>query len=124
MENVLLAGKCRYCGGIIHSFEEKETDVRIATKILSDAYKKRCDIAIIVSADSDLIPPVELIREFNPSQKVYVYFPPNRYSSNLSNLSDGTRKLDGAFNIFKKHILPQKVQLPNGYVIERPDEWK
>ena len=23
--------KCRYCGGIIHSFEEKETDVRIAT---------------------------------------------------------------------------------------------
>ena len=32
--------KCRYCGGIIHSFEEKETDVRIATKILSDAYKK------------------------------------------------------------------------------------
>lgn len=116
--------KCRYCGGIIHSFEEKETDVRIATKILSDAYKKRCDIAIIVSADSDLIPPVELIREFNPSQKVYVYFPPNRYSSNLSNLSDGTRKLDGAFNIFKKHILPQKVQLPNGYVIELPDEWK
>lgn len=108
----------------ILSFEEKETDVRIATKILSDAYKKRCDIAIIVSADSDLIPPVELIREFNPLQKVYVYFPPNRYSSNLSNLSDGTRKLDGAFNIFKKHILPQKVQLPNGYVIERPDEWK
>ena len=109
---------------VVVSFILLKTDVRIATKILSDAYKKRCDIAIIVSADSDLIPPVELIREFNPLQKVYVYFPPNRYSSNLSNLSDGTRKLDGAFNIFKKHILPQKVQLPNGYVIERPNEWK
>jgi uncharacterized LabA/DUF88 family protein len=116
--------KCNSCGSIIHTFEEKETDVRIATKIVSDAYNKRCDIAIIVSADSDLIPPIELIREFNPLQKVYVYFPPDRYSSNLSNLSDSTIKLDGAFSIFKKHILPQRITLPNGYVIERPDKWK
>lgn len=115
---------CKNCGVKIHSFEEKETDVRIATKILADAYNKRCDIAIIVSADSDLIPPVEMIREFNPLQKVYVYFPPNRYSSNLASLSDATRKLDGAFHIFAKHILPKQITLPNGYIIEQPIEWK
>lgn len=116
--------KCKQCGGIIHSYEEKETDVRIATHILSDAYKRRCDIAVIVSADSDLIPPIELIKEFNPLQKVYVYFPPNRYSSNLSNLSDCTRKLDGAFETFKKHLLPPQLKLSNGYVVEKPKEWE
>jgi uncharacterized LabA/DUF88 family protein len=115
---------CPHCKKIIHSFEEKETDVRIATKIVSDAYHKRCDIAVIVSADSDLIPPIELIREFNPLQRVYVYFPPNRYSSNLARLSDGIKKLDGAFNFFKQHILPASIKLASGYVLECPDKWK
>ena len=115
---------CKYCGGTIHTHEEKETDVRIATQIISDAFNKRCDIAIIVSADSDLIPPIELIREINPQQKVFVYFPPNRYSTNLANLSDGTRKLDGAFLQFKNNILPDEVTLSNGYVAKCPDKWK
>ncbi len=116
--------RCMSCGNIIHTFEEKETDVRIATKILSDSYNNRCDISIIVSADSDLVPPIELIREFNPKQKVFVYFPPNRFSSNLRNLSDGTVQLDGAYNIFKSHLLPNKITLPSSYVIECPKEWK
>lgn len=116
--------RCKFCGKMIHSFEEKETDVRIATRILSDAYKKRSDIVVIVSADSDLIPPIELIKEFNPMLKVYTYFPPGRYSSNLSNLSDNTLKLDGAYNIFNQSQLPEEVTLPSGYKVVRPEKWK
>ena len=116
--------KCHYCSKIIHTYEEKETDVRIATTILSDAYTKKCDIAIIVSADSDLVPPIELIREFNPLQKVYVYFPPKRYSSNLAKLSDSIKKLEGASDIFKKNILPEEITLPSGYVLKRPVSWR
>lgn len=115
---------CRSCGSIIHSHEEKETDVRIATTILSDSYKKRCDIAIIVSADSDLVPPVEMIREFNPSQKVFVYFPPNRRSSNLASISDGTKSLDGSYSIFQRFVLPDIVVLESGYQIQRPENWR
>ena len=53
---------------------KKETDVRIATQIVADAYQKNCDISIVVSADSDMIPAIELATEAR--QKVFIYFPP------------------------------------------------
>ena len=65
---------CFNCGNIINTYEEKESDVRIATQIVSDSYEKNCDIAIVVSADSDMIPSVELAKQ--AGQKVFIYFPP------------------------------------------------
>jgi uncharacterized LabA/DUF88 family protein len=35
--------------------------VRIATQIVADAYQKNSEIAVIVSADSDMIPAIERI---------------------------------------------------------------
>ena len=115
---------CRNCGSVIHSFEEKETDVRIATNIIADAYNDRCDVSIIVSADSDLVPPIELLREIKPLQKVIVFFPPKRFSSNLNNIADSTKFLEGAKNMFEKAMLPEEIKSPSGYVIIRPDKWK
>lgn len=37
---------CFKCGNVIHTHEEKETDVRIATQIVADAYQKNGDAAI------------------------------------------------------------------------------
>ena len=37
--------------------------MRIATQIVADAFQHNCDLAIIVSADSDMIPAVELAKE-------------------------------------------------------------
>lgn len=73
--------ECYNCHRIIHTFEEKESDVRIATQIVADAYQNNCDIAIVVSADSDMIPAIELAKE--AGKQVYAYFPPNQHSSNL-----------------------------------------
>ena len=73
--------KCQNCGFKIKTYEEKESDVRVATGMLVDVYSKRCDITIIVSADSDMIPAVELAME--AGHRVFVYFPPNHYSSDL-----------------------------------------
>jgi uncharacterized LabA/DUF88 family protein len=115
---------CRNCGAVIHSYEEKETDVRLATCMLSDAYTNECDIAVLVSADSDFVPPIESIRSINPMQKIFVYFPPNRHSTNLHNLCDNYKHLNGAGSVFKKHLLPEKITLPSGFVIEKPDKWK
>ena len=114
---------CKNCGYIIHSFEEKETDVRIATNIIADAYKNRCDVSVLVSADSDLIPPIELLREIKPLQKVIVFFPPRRYSNNLKNIANATKNLEGAKMMFENAMLPDEITLPSGYVINRPDKW-
>ena len=114
---------CKNCGFVIHSFEEKETDVRIATNIIADAYNGRCDVSILVSADSDLIPPIELLREIKPTQKVIVFFPPQRYSNNLKNMANATKYLGGAKVIFENSMLPEEITLPSGYVIKRPAKW-
>ena len=115
---------CRHCGKIIHSYEEKETDVRIATQIINDVYKAKCDISIIVSADSDIIPAVELVREINPNHKIYVHFPPLRYSVSLYNSCDAEKKLSNFKARFNQSMLPESVTLPDGTIISRPVNWK
>lgn len=114
---------CHSCKSTIKSFEEKETDVRIATQLIGDVVNGKCDISILVSADSDLIPPIEFIREYKPSHKVIVYFPPARFSSNLHTLCNSFKKLDGAVKQFNAAKLPNTITLSTGYILKRPEEW-
>jgi uncharacterized LabA/DUF88 family protein len=43
--------------------EEKGSDVNLASYLLIDAYRSDCDVAVIVSNDSDLAFPIEHIRQ-------------------------------------------------------------
>ena len=45
----------------IEVFEEKRTDVNIASHLLMDAFVGRYDTAIVVSNDSDLTTPIEMV---------------------------------------------------------------
>ena len=115
--------ECHRCGYIINTYEEKETDVRIATQIVSDAYERKCDVAIVVSADSDMIPAIELAK--GTRLKVFIYFPPDHYSSDLANLSNGNViHLQRYESRFKANILPDVVHLSSGYDLQIPPEWK
>jgi uncharacterized LabA/DUF88 family protein len=114
---------CNYCHHVIHSFEEKETDVRIATTMLADVYHKRCDLSVLISADSDLVPAIERIKEINPAHKIIACFPPNRNSSNLRKWSNGTKMLLDT-KLYEDCLFPEKLTLPDGFVLQRPDKWK
>lgn len=116
--------KCKKCGEIHKTFEEKETDVKIATNMIADVVNDRCDISILVSADSDLIPPIDFIKEYKPTHKILVYFPPHRFSNDLESLATATKKLQGTTNILDACMLPENITLPNGYVISRPTKWR
>ena len=115
---------CFKCGNVIHTHEEKETDVRIATQIVADAYQKNCDVAIVVSADSDMIPAIELATQAR--QKVFVYFPPNQYSSNLTSMGIGQpTQLKRYENWFRKSLLPDTIHLSiSDYDLQIPKKWK
>jgi NYN domain len=43
--------------------EEKGSDVNLATHLLSDAYENRFDVAVIVSNDSDLLAPMNVVTQ-------------------------------------------------------------
>lgn len=115
---------CFRCGNIIHTHEEKETDARIVTQIVADAYEKNCDVAIIVSADSDMTPAVELAKA--AGQRVFIYFPPNQYSSNLAMMANGSPFMLARYESrFKQSLLPDVVHLAEkNYDLSIPAKWK
>ena len=69
---------CTFSGDKRYSAsEEKRTDVNIATHIVDDAYQEVGEKIVIVSGDSDLIPPIQMVRDRFPKKKIVVYVPAN-----------------------------------------------
>lgn len=111
-------------GKTIVTYEEKQTDVNIAVKMIRDVVLGLCDISIIISADSDLTPPIDFIREYKPNHKIFVYFPPNRFSYDLKQKVGTVLSLDNYEDRFRNAQLPNAITLPNGHVLVRPAEWR
>ena len=116
--------KCYNCGYTIQTFEEKETDVRIATQIINDVYEKKCDISIVVSADSDMVPAIELA--VKSGHEVSVFFPPFHYSGKLLSLSSCKPVyLEHYESRFKKCLMPDVVHLnSSNFDLKIPEKWK
>ena len=115
--------KCFNCGYLIQTYE-KESDVRIATQIVNDANNHNCDVAIVVSADSDMLPAIELALESRT--KVFVYFPPFHHSNSLSNISSSrVINLERYESRFRQCIMPDTIHLslPN-FDLTIPPKWK
>lgn len=68
----------------IEVFEEKRTDVNIASYLLLDAFEGRYDTAVVVSNDSDLTTPIEIV--VNRLGKTVVTVNPYRASRQSSEL--------------------------------------
>src|SRR5579872_316569 len=49
---------CNKCGAIEQVPSEKKTDVNIAVEVMTDAFSNTFDTCLIVTADSDLVPPM------------------------------------------------------------------
>ena len=120
--------KCRDCAQsgereLLHvmKFEEKRTDVNLATRMLRDAYTTDVESFVLISGDSDFIAPLDLIRR--ELGKQVVVFNPKEIRSDLSNHASFYRDIP--------RDLPARCQLPDeipvgtrGNFIRRPAAWK
>jgi len=114
--------RCRKSNAVWTSHEEKMTDVQIATELLADAYQDRFDTALLISADSDLVPPVRAIRKLFPNKRVLAAFPPKRFSQNLKQVAHVQFTI-GRANLAKSQF-PDSVTKVDGHVLIRPSKWK
>lgn len=112
---------CQSCGTTFIRHKEKRTDVNIACRLLIDAMDGRFDVALLVSADSDLVPPVQMLRERWPAKKVIAVFPPRRRSDALKSACNGYKVISEAY--LRQCQLPHTVRLAAGKVATRPAEW-
>ncbi len=113
--------RCHKCGHTVRVPSEKMTDVNIAVEMLSDAYQNLFDVALVLSADSDLSAPVLAIRNLFPEKRVIVAFPPQRHSAQLQRLAHGFLQIGRAS--VAKSVFPARVPKPDGFMLERPKEW-
>ncbi|MBI5724829.1 MAG: NYN domain-containing protein [Planctomycetes bacterium] len=114
--------KCGRCGFVQYIPTEKMTDVNIATQLMTDAYENIYDMAMLVSADSDLTGPVEAVRTLFPAKRVVVAFPPDRVSKQLKLVASAY------FTIGRDTIahsqFPDEVRKPDGFILRRPLKWR
>jgi uncharacterized LabA/DUF88 family protein len=114
--------ECRQCGNRWPDYEEKMTDVNIATRMLIDAYEDCFDTAMLVSADSDLVTPVREIRRRFPEKRIVAAMPPRRHSHDLATAVHASFQI-GEQKI-RKSQLPEEVPTRTGFVLRRPTTWK
>lgn len=96
------------------------TDVNISVEMMKDAFQDRFDIAFLLSADSDLVSPVQTIRQLFPQKKVIVIFPPGRSSKALERVTTGVLHI-GHMELAKS-VFPDQV-FKNGIILQRPTPW-
>jgi uncharacterized LabA/DUF88 family protein len=113
--------ECHGCRRTWADHEEKMTDVNVATEMLTDAFQIRMDVALLISGDSDLVPPIRAIRRLFPKVRVVVAFPPNRFSRDLVNNAHGHVFIDEPK--LGRSQLPDEVKKPDGYILKRPASW-
>lgn len=113
--------ECRQCGNIWPTFHEKMTDVNIATQIMIDAFQDRYDTAMLISGDSDLVPPIKTIHDLFKNKRVFVEFPPKRHNSSVALVAKGSmiigrKKL--VDSLFENEVVKK-----NGFILRKPKEW-
>lgn len=113
--------RCRGCGDTWVAYEEKETDVNIAVALLEDAVLDRYDLALVLSADSDLCPAVRATKRLRPNKRIVAAFPPRRHSADLRQAVDGFVSIRQ--NTIRSAQLPTTVTSDSGVVLRRPKYW-
>ena len=112
--------KCRNCECIYFLDEEKKTDVNIACQILNDVHQNHFDCCYIVSGDSDLVPPVEIVKKYYPDKKIIVVHPPERKSKELCKVADAWFAIGK--NRLKQNQLPLQIETEKN-IITKPSYW-
>lgn len=118
---VASSSRCRSCHAENIAPREKRTDVNIAAAMLFDAFANNFDNAILVSGDTDLIGPLEVMRQMFPKKKRTIAFPPGRHSGHLTKFATGWLHIGE--DKFAKSLLPLEVEKLSGFKLKKPDSW-
>lgn len=103
----------------VHKTEEKGSDVNIATYLLLDAFDSDYEVAAVISNDTDLCEPIQVVRQrfnlpvivFRPRD--YISFPLQKVATSYRPIREG---------VLKVSQLPDKLTDANG-AIHKPPGW-
>lgn len=113
--------ECKNCGYTWQIPNEKMTDVNISVQLLIDAFTDRFDTAILISGDSDLVPPLKAVHKSFPKKSVSVLFPPSRHNLTVASAAKGSMILGR--KTLSSNQFPEKVSKSDGFILKKPEDW-
>jgi hypothetical protein len=118
------SARCNTCGATWKRHEEKETDVHLSLTLLEDALDNAFDRAIIIGADSDLVPAVRMIRRRLPGKQIFLATPPGRFANARELLSACNSGMSITAGRLAYCLMPQTLRNAHSIVIaKRPAEY-
>lgn len=106
----------------VYKTEEKGSDVNLATYLLLDAFKKDCDLAVVISNDSDLEEPIRVaMQDLGVPVGLLNPHPAYRRSRDLLNLNPAFFKQIRT-NALTSSQFPPQLKDANG-TFRRPATW-
>jgi len=109
------------CGAARDRYEEKETDVAIASRLLAPATRERYGVVLVVTGDTDLVPAVQTARSGPGALTVAVAFPYRRVNRQLRFAADAGLRLGRAS--YLRHQFPLAAPGSDRSLVSRPTEW-
>jgi len=96
---------------VISKWEEKESDVNIATHIIADAFKNEFDCAVLISNDTDLKTPLRYVKE-NFKKRVGIISPRRNIHVELKNASHFQKRISN--KSLEQCQFPEKIKDAKG----------
>lgn len=111
----------RGCKKKFIKYEEKETDVAIAAKLLEILFNDECDTVVIVTGDTDIAPAVKTAKRLFPTKTIIFSFPYKRKNKELLKIAPGSFKIN--CKQYVKNQFPDPYTLSDGTLVNKPQSW-
>ncbi|GHA78192.1 hypothetical protein GCM10009007_18950 [Formosimonas limnophila] len=116
--------QCKKCGAQWIKHEEKATDVNIAIHLVQAAYADKFDRAIVMTADTDIVPAIRMVKKLFPNKQVDVAIPVGHTgkTAELRMVCDNTITMK--LSHFQRNRLPETFTTAKGTTVTVPDAYK
>jgi uncharacterized LabA/DUF88 family protein len=113
---------CKTCSTLQPGYEEKETDVALAVRLLELFALNECETVVLVTGDTDLLPAIRTSHRLYPDKQVWVAPPHKRWNTQLAQEADDSIKIKR--KKYFTHQLPNPViRSSDGMEIWKPVGW-
>lgn len=116
--------QCNKCNTTWIGHEEKESDVNLALYLLDLAYQNAYDKAFLVTADTDLVPAIKMVRSNFPQKEVIALIPKNRFRNamELRQACNGASRIEESH--LERNLFPDSITLSDSCSVTRPTKYR
>lgn len=113
--------RCQHCSKTFIRHEEKETDVAIAVRLVELVVSDRCDIAVVLTGDTDVAPAIRTAKHLASTKRIAVLAPYNRANAELKQIAHQFIKVKA--ETYGRFLFPNEVTAQNGDKLTKPASW-